>query len=92
MIAADPIFTKESIGSFAMTTYKKLVSLKLLNFAIISHRIYRSIVEIYLNKLAGELENPKSMFKSTKLFMKTLPSLHRINKYAKNGKTKWQLF
>jgi hypothetical protein len=87
MIMSDPIFLKESIGTLAMNTYKKLVSLKFINFTIISERIYRRIVDIYFNRLNVEEVNPASMFITTKMFMKTLPSLHKIDKYCKNGKS-----
>ncbi len=78
---------KELYGYFAINTFSKLISNKLTNFSLSSKRIYRKILDTYFTKLNIEKNKPSSLFKETKLFMKSLPSLYRINKYAKNGET-----
>lgn len=59
---------------------------KLMNFSILSERVYRKIIDAYLIKLSFEKDHPNSFFKGTKLFVTCLPTLKYISKYIKKGK------
>lgn len=75
--------SKTLYGSLTISTVKKLLSLKLMHFMLHSDRIFKKVLEVYTNNITIEKEDPKSMFKLTKLFIGCLPTLKYIQKFTK---------
>jgi hypothetical protein len=62
-----------------------LLNNRLTTLSLISDRIYRKIIDVYFNKLSIEKNKPDSMFRMTKLFIQSLPSLRYISNFVKKG-------
>jgi hypothetical protein len=74
---------RELYGSLALFTYKNLFKNKLITFSILGNkdRVFKKIYEMYIKNLQIETNDPSCMFKKTKQFIKSMPSLKSISKY-----------